>query len=665
MSLLLTTLAVAGCQSARVAQPLTTSLGADEPEARMEFWHALSELPVTSNDDAFHALLLSFDGGDSAPDYAARVERLKALRMLPQDFAGSADEAVDRGNLAVALSRVLGIKGGLAMRLAGGSSPRYAVRALQYRGLYPESSPNQTFSGAEFVGVMGRVEDYQRGNADTDRPAAAPLPGEVAQQEAAAVASAEATPLFMTFQQPGAAAPASQPAAGDAPARAKATVDDPAQLTVVVTGVEGDVQVRAKRGDKWEPAKVNMRLTGTAEFRTGARSAVRFTIPPDQTYTLDRLGSTKVVQAIYDGSKVKTDVGLEKGRLRYDLVRGAAANPEPSDDEAELALEIEEAGVEYDSTIRSPNAALAVRGTLVSLYDQPPFAPEAISLTGRAVFQNTRRQLVAFGGQAKAAVQGQQTSAAEQAFDVATLDPNSPVTQNDFDTRQESLVIQRGGFARGDVLVGDSSVTDADLLNPALGLLPGELNFVLRWDGGPERKLADLNLAVISPLSATGSPDFVANPPFTVSLTPGEPQAEAIRAEKYPRTSRSGGRIGRNHVGPEGLEIASWGADYPVGTYRVAAFNLVDAVDPPAEVVDPIDFTIAVFLSGAKLVESRETTIGTLQVSDPVLVRVPERGTTASASPTAALVKADRQKGARPKDLHPKRQRRLALRRGR
>jgi hypothetical protein len=642
---------IAGCQTARVAEPLTASLGADEPDARMEFWHALSEQPVTSNDDAFHALLLSFDGGDPAPDYAARVARLKARGMLPQGFDGAADAAVDRGNLAVALSRVLGIKGGLTMRLAGGNSPRYAVRALRHRGLYPESSPNQTFSGAEFVGVMGRVEDYQRGDAATDQPAAAPLPSEVARL-APPSDFGPATPLFMAMQRPGggggsAAPPASQPA-GDAPARPKATAEDPAQLTVVVTGVEGDVQVRAKRGEKWQPAKVNMRLTGTAEFRTGARSAVRFTIPPDQTYTLDRLGSTKVVQAIYDGSKVKTDVGLEKGRLRYDLVRGAAANPEPSDDDAELALEIEEAGVEYDSTIRSPNAALAVRGTLVSLYDQPPFAPEAISLTGRAVFQNTRRQLVAFGGQAKAAVRGQQTSAAEQAFEVATLDPNSPVTQNDFDTRQESLVIQRGGFSRGDVLVGDSGVTDADLLNPALGLLPGELNFVLRWDGGPERKLADLNLAVISPLSTAGAPDFVANPPFTVSLTPGEPQAEALRSQKYPRTSRSGGRIGRNHVGPEGLEIASWGADYPVGTYRVAAFNLVDAVEPPSEVVDPIDFTVAVFLSGQKLVESREMTIGTLQVSDPVLVRVPERGTTsAAATASAAPAKAAKARAAR------------------
>lgn len=665
-SLLLAALALAGCQTARVAQPLTVSFGADEPDARMEFWHALSEQPVASNDDAFHAVLLSFDGADPAPDYAARVERLKARGMLPKGFNGAANEAVDRGNLAVALSRALGIKGGLTMRLAGGASPRYAVRALQYRGLYPESSPNQTFSGAEFVGVMGRVEDYQRGDAATDLPASAPLPGEVAQ--AAAPHSGPAMPLFMTLQR-GGAAPASQPAAadagadaanGDAPARPRATPEDPAQLTVVVTGVEGDVQVRAERGDKWEPAKVNMRLTGTAEFRTGARSAVRFTIPPDQTYTLDRLGTTKVAKAIYNGQKVETDVGLEKGRLRYDLVRGAAANPEPSDEDAELALEIEEAGVEYDSTIRSPNAALAVRGTLVSLYDQPPFAPEAISLTGRAVFQNTRRQLVAFGGQAKAAVRGQQTSAAEQAFNAATLSPNSPIVQNDFDTRQESLVIQRGGFARGDVLVGDSSVTDADLLNPTLGLLPGELNFVLRWDGGPERKLADLNLAVISPLSTTGAPDFVANPPFTVSLTPGDPQAEALRQQKYPRTSRSGGRIGRNHVGPEGLEIASWPAGYPVGDYRVAAFNLVDAVDPPPEVVDPIDFTIAVFLSGQKLVESREMTIGTLQVSDPVLVRVPAPGTTSATAVSdagRAPAKSARQLAKAGKSPKPQRER--------
>jgi len=130
----------------------------------------------------------------------------------------------------------------------------------------------------------------------------------------------------------------------------------------------------------------------------------------------------------------------------------------------------------------------------VSLYDQPPFAPEAVSLTGRAVFRNVRRQLVAFGGQAKAKVLADQTSAAEHAVDVATIDPNSPITQSVYDARQEALVVQRGGFVRGDVLVGDSSATDAQLTDPGSGLLPGFLNFVLRWDGN-----ANLDLGVSTP----------------------------------------------------------------------------------------------------------------------------------------------------------------------
>jgi hypothetical protein len=634
-----------GCQTAHVAQPLTAKLAGagDDADARMEFWHQLSDQPLASNDDAFHALLLYFDGKDDAADYAARVERLKSRGILPKDFAGAADGAVDRGTVAVAVAQGLGIKGGLTARVFG-MSPRYAVRALQYQSLYPEeTSPNQTFSGAELVGIIGRVEDYQQGN-PADKPAAQ-LPDEKTPKSpdvkvdqadvAAAVDAVERTmtpPLFLTMQQDGTPTP-------DANA-AKATAENPADLKIVVTGVEGDVQVRADEKAKWEPAKVDMRLTGTAEFRTGARSAVRFKIPPDQVYTLDRLGSMKVARAVFNGKKVTTDVGLEKGRVRYDLVRGsakegAAASPKDKD----LALQIEAAGVEYDSTIRSPNAALAVRGTKVSLYDQPPFAPEAVSLTGRAVFRNVRRQLVAFGGQAKAKVLADQTSAAEHAVDVATIDQNSPITQSVYDARQEALVIQRGGFVRGDVIVGDSSVTDAQLTDPTSGLLPGFLNFVLRWDGGPERKLADLNLAVISPLSSSRTPDFVANPPFTVSLAPGDPAAEALRAQKYPRTSPSGGKISKNHVGPEGLEIASWPQTYPVGTYKVAVFDLVDRVadpsqPPPPELgKDPVTFNVSVFLNGQKLTQSNDMSIGLLETSDPILVRVPSPPTS-SAAPT-------------------------------
>jgi hypothetical protein len=161
---------IAGCESAHVAQPLTTTTGGDDLDAQMEFWHQLAARPVTCNDEAFHGFLLYLDQSDPNADYGARVSELKSRGFLPGDFKGQADEAVTRGTLAVAISHALQIKGGMMMHLAP-SSPRYAVRELVYMNLYPPSTPNQTFSGSEFVGIIGRVEDYQRGD-NTDLPAA-------------------------------------------------------------------------------------------------------------------------------------------------------------------------------------------------------------------------------------------------------------------------------------------------------------------------------------------------------------------------------------------------------------------------------------------------------------------------------------------------------------
>jgi hypothetical protein len=123
---------------------------------------------VTSNDEAFHGLLLYADGQDPANDYAGRVKTLKSRKMLPANFDRPADQAVERGPLAVAICRALEIKGGVLLRLTG--AQRYAVRELQFMDLYPPSGPNQTFSGSEYLGIIGRMEDYQRGNA-ADVPA--------------------------------------------------------------------------------------------------------------------------------------------------------------------------------------------------------------------------------------------------------------------------------------------------------------------------------------------------------------------------------------------------------------------------------------------------------------------------------------------------------------
>ncbi len=157
LSLLLLT---SGCKST-TASALPKALSGNDPNSQMDFWHTLPERKAVSNDEAFHALLLFADGQDPADAYPDRVRLLKDRKMLPPGFNDAAEVPAHRGTVAVALVRTLSIKGGLTQMLVG-IQPRYAVRELEYLNLYPPSSPQQTFSGAELMGIIGRAEDYQR-----------------------------------------------------------------------------------------------------------------------------------------------------------------------------------------------------------------------------------------------------------------------------------------------------------------------------------------------------------------------------------------------------------------------------------------------------------------------------------------------------------------------
>ena len=152
-----------GCHTARVPQALPEKLYANETDSQMDFWHTLADQKLTNNDEAMHGLILYFYGSDSAKNYADRVAMLKSKNMLPPKFNEPANAAVTRGTLSVAITRGLGIKGGVMNRLTGGSIERYATRELQAEGVYPVSSPNQVFSGPEFVGIIGKLDDYQHG----------------------------------------------------------------------------------------------------------------------------------------------------------------------------------------------------------------------------------------------------------------------------------------------------------------------------------------------------------------------------------------------------------------------------------------------------------------------------------------------------------------------
>jgi len=155
---------VGGCTPTMVKQPLsaTTQRSDDPVTAELDFWHGLTTQPVVCNDDAFHGLLLFLDDKDTNTAYADRVTELKSRKLIPADFKAAGNEAVHRGTVAYAILQALHVRGGWVLSVFG-PSPRYAVRELMYMNLFPRSSAEQTFSGSEFVGIIGRAEDYHEG----------------------------------------------------------------------------------------------------------------------------------------------------------------------------------------------------------------------------------------------------------------------------------------------------------------------------------------------------------------------------------------------------------------------------------------------------------------------------------------------------------------------
>ena len=298
-------------------------------------------------------------------------------------------------------------------------------------------------------------------------------------------------------------------------------------LQATVTGVEGMVQVRQKDTDPWVKATVGMLLSEMSEIRTGPRSAVRCTLPPDQTFTLDRLGTVKLLEAVRKDKAINTDLMMKYGRVR---------------------LDVETAGVEHRSIIRSPSSTLAVRGTRVSLYDQRPFNPEAVSLTGTAIFRDGKKQL-AFGakGQGKTKVDSKQASAVDLAISESTLDPSLALARTSAEAKLVDSLISRGATVSFDreagikVVTGGTPPTDGQLIPT----LPGVLNFVARWNTN-----ADLNFSV---------------------QTPGGPNnaGETLYPTGALSTNSSGGKVPFDHRGGPngGIEVVYFPKTPPTGLY--------------------------------------------------------------------------------------------------
>lgn len=308
-------------------------------------------------------------------------------------------------------------------------------------------------------------------------------------------------------------------------------------LTITITGIDGTVQARTSPDQKWERAKVGQTFPEGTELRTSMKSAVRFSIGDNQVITLDRLGTVQILRANFENGKFITDLGMKYGRTRYD---------------------IEGAGREYDAKVHSPNSVLAVRGTRVLLYDQAPFAPEAVSFTGRALFRDVHKQTtVGSRGGSKAKVSAAAESSADYSRGKSRIDPKSEFSGRTETDRllQLSLAVSGGSdFSNLGVLAFLDQARTGQFKGSLIGVLPvgKQLEFDLTWFGTTG---SQINLTVMSPLKETVS--------VTNLVVPSSGQHSGASSA----------------VDGFGFQSVIWPTQYPPGVYTVTANYLRGGID--------------------------------------------------------------------------------------
>ncbi len=292
-----------------------------------------------------------------------------------------------------------------------------------------------------------------------------------------------------------------------------------------VRQVIGIAQVRKSETEAWQAVKVGQVYEEGAEFRTGIRSRVVFSVPPDQTIILDRLGVVKLLIAKREGNEVRTSLGMPYGRTEY---------------------QVEEAGLQHNAEIASPGATLAVRGTKnMLLFDQGPFTP--IAYASQPVrLRNDKGKTIAFGKTGgRTHVAADKNSPGEQSLVEQRVDPAGRFSGR---TQSENAVLSYLSRVAPDLDISQfrllKTITDPNFKGSGIGTLPipGQLRFTLFWTTS---FFSDLDLTVRSPLG------------------------EIVSAQN-PKVKSSGTHTGDEVSGKgQGQEVVIWQKGYPQGKYTI------------------------------------------------------------------------------------------------
>lgn len=150
---------VVGCQRSRVSENLDATIAAGTDASDLEFWHSLPSRSAITNSEGLHGVLVLSDGRDPALNWDDRLALLRERGWVTEGFDAPGDATISRGTLAKALCHALDIEGGVLMRVTH-RSPRYALRELSFLRVMAASSDNQVVSGRDYLGIMGKAQDY-------------------------------------------------------------------------------------------------------------------------------------------------------------------------------------------------------------------------------------------------------------------------------------------------------------------------------------------------------------------------------------------------------------------------------------------------------------------------------------------------------------------------
>ena len=124
------------------------------------FLYELANKESCSTDDAYRGILYFVDGADTSSTFQERTARVRMHGLIKADWKHVPQAPITKGKVAYMFARALEFPGGVMYNITN-AGPRYALRELIYKDIIRIGSEEQKVSGAEYVGILGRADDYR------------------------------------------------------------------------------------------------------------------------------------------------------------------------------------------------------------------------------------------------------------------------------------------------------------------------------------------------------------------------------------------------------------------------------------------------------------------------------------------------------------------------